>query len=304
MSDLQNPIYTDNDKAREHLEALRWPHGAECPHCGSVGNAAQLTGKSTRAGVYKCRGCRKPFSVTVGTLFERSHIPLCKWLLAVHLLSSSKKGMSSLQLSRMLGLTYKSTWFMTMRIREAMREGTDFEPMGGEGQFVEVDETYIGNKKGVKKAQGGWRHKNAVFALVERGGKVRSHHVPNVKASTLKPIIMKQISQDAILMTDEASQYKTVGKEFKAHKVVRHSLNEYVRGDAYTNTIEGYFSIFKRGMTGIYQHCSDQHLKRYLCEFDFRYNEREALGVNDAERAEKVLKGIEGKRLTYRRINA
>lgn len=302
-ANLQNPIYKNDDKARLHLEALRWPDGPICPHCGSVDNAAKLEGKSTRPGVHKCRGCRKPFSVTVGTLFERSHIPLSKWLLAVHLMSASKKGMSALQLSRMLGLTYKSAWFMAMRIREAMRDGSDFGPVGGGGEYVEVDETYIGNKKGVKRTRG-WRHKEAVMSLVERGGKVRSHHVPNVKADTLRPILMQQISKNAILMTDEASQYKKLGQEFKDHRVVQHSLYEYVRGNDYTNTIEGYFSIFKRGMKGVYQHCSSQHLKRYLSEFDFRYNEREALGVDDATRSDKALKGIEGKRLTYRRIGA
>lgn len=305
MSDLQNPIYNDDDKAREHLEALRWPDGAICPHCGVVGNAAQLGGKSTRKGVYKCRDCRKPFSVTVGTLFERSHISLSKWLLAVHLLSSSKKGMSAHQLHRMLGITYKTAWFMAHRIRESMKPSDDLPPLGGEGKTVEADETFIGRDKSIKpkgqKKGRGWAHKHKVFSLVERGGKVRSQHVPRVNADTLKPIMKAQLHEATRLMTDEASAYTLIGREYAEHGVVRHNIGEYVRGDNHTNTIEGYFSIFKRGMKGVYQHCGEQHLKRYLTEFDFRYNERD---ISDSERALVALKGIEGKRLTYRRINA
>lgn len=308
MCDLQNPIYNDDNKAREHLEALRWPHGAVCPHCGVIDNAVKLEGKSTRPGVYKCRDCSKPFSVTVGTLFERSHVPLSKWLLAVHLMSSSKKGISAHQLHRMLGVTYKTAWFMAHRIREAMAPSSP-EPLGGEGKTVEADETYIGGKeknkhaKDRKHAGRGAVGKEAVFSLVERGGKVRSTHVQHVTAATLRPILNEQIAAESRLMTDEARQYIPLGKDFSEHHAVCHSIGEYVRGEAHTNTIEGYFSIFKRGMTGVYQHCNSTHLKRYLAEYDFRYNHRSALGIEDAERADIALKGIEGKRLTYRRAN-
>lgn len=309
MSDLQNPIYQDDNKAREHLEALRWPHGPVCPHCGSVDNAAKLQGKSTRPGVHKCRDCSKPFSVTVGTLFERSHIPLSKWLLAVHLLSSSKKGMSAHQLHRMLGITYKSAWFMAHRIREAMAPSGNLPPLGGDGKTVEADETFHGglekNKHASKrKHQGrGPVGKEVVFSLVERGGKVRSHHVKHVTAETLRPILNEQLHSSTRFMTDEARQYIPLGKGFAEHHTVNHGIGEYVRGDAHTNTIEGYFSIFKRGMKGTYHHCSSEHLKRYLAEFDFRYNNRSGLGIEDADRAAAALKGIEGKRLTYRRTN-
>ncbi|MFH1158812.1 MAG: IS1595 family transposase [Pseudomonadota bacterium] len=305
MIDLQNPIYNDDNKAREHLENLRWAQGAVCPHCGTVGNSTLMKGKSTRPGVHKCKDCRKPFSVTVGTLFERSHISLSKWLLAVHLLSSSKKGMSSHQLHRMLGVTYKTAWFMSHRIREAMKP-INPSPLGGEGRTVEADETYVGgleknkHKKDRLKAGRGPVGKEAVFSLVERGGKVRSTHVPAVNAQTLRPIMNEQLHADTRLITDDASVYGPIGKDFSEHHSVAHSIGEYVRGDTYTNTIENYFSIFKRGIKGVYQHCSKEHLKRYLAEFDFRYNSRD---IEDWERANAALKGIEGKRLTYRRID-
>lgn len=310
MSELSNPIYHDETKAREHLEALRWPDGAICPHCGVVGNAAKLEGKTTRPGLYKCRDCRKPFSVTVGTVFERSKIPLSKWLLATHLLSSSKKGMSAHQIHRTLGITYKSAWFMTHRIREAMRPNNS-GPLGGGNKVVEIDETYVGGKeknkhrsKRTKGSQGG-ANKEAVVSLVERDGKVRSFHLPEVTAKTLKPILKAQIDKKSYLMTDEARVYSTKAmQDFAGHGSVNHSIEEYVRGTFWhTNTIENYFSILKRGIVGTYHHVSQQHLKRYLGEFDFRYNERKALGVDDAARARKVLQGIAGKRLTYRRID-
>lgn len=292
---LSDKVFHNETAARKHLEGLRWPDGVVCPFCGTKEAVKALGGKSMGEGWYHCGECRDKFTVRVGTLFERSKIPLHKWLLGFRLMASSKKGFSAHQLHRTLEITYKSAWFMAMRIREAMRDGVDFGPMGSDGGFVEADETYIGNKKGIEKTRG-WRHKNAVFALVERGGKVKGYHVPNVKADTLKPILLKHLSPKATLMTDQASQYITIGKEFDRHVVVQHDLKEYVRGDAYTNTIEGYFSIFKRGMKGIYQHCSEQHLKRYVSEFDFRYNNRK---MTDGERADIALKGIEGKRLTY-----
>jgi transposase-like protein len=302
-------IYHDDEAARTHFEAIRWPNGPECPHCGVVGEATELKGKSTRPGVYKCRACRKPFSATVGTLFERSKIPLCKWLMAVHLMTASKKGMSAHQLYRMLGFgSYRTAWFMAMRIRESMRElfPEARGPMGGEGKTVEIDETFVGGKERNKHASKrkhlgtGGIGKEAVFSLVERGGRVRSHHVANVTARTLRPILFAQVDRKSDLMSDEGPGVSAVGREFARHQTVNHGAGEYVRGDAHTNTIEGYFSIFKRGITGTYHHISAKHLKRYLAEFDFRYNEREALGVTDTERAVKAIEGVRGKRLTYR----
>lgn len=309
MTDLTNPIYQDEEAARKHFEASRWPHGPVCPHCGSVNNATELHGKTTRPGLYKCKDCEKPFTAMIGTLFERSHIPLHKWLLAVHLMTASKKGMSAHQLWRMLGFgSYRTAWFMAHRIRESFRELFPEEsgPLGGEGKTVEIDEAYIGgleknkhrNKR--KHAGGGAKGKEAVFALVERGGSVRTHHVPIVNAKTLRPILKAQLAEGGTLMSDEAEHSKVLGQEYGKHETVRHSTGEYVRGDAHTNTVEGYFSILKRGIIGTYHHVSPKHLKRYLAEFDFRYNERMALGVNDTERATKALKGVVGKRLTYR----
>lgn len=305
MSDLSNPIFTDDIKAREHLEAIRWPTGPYCAHCGETENVHRMQGETHQAGMLYCRSCRKKFTVTIGTIFERSHIPLSKWLLAFHLMCASKKGISAHQLHRMLGITYKSAWFMAHRIRESMRPGGDLPPLGGEGSTVEADETYVGglekNKHKSKRLNAGRGAvgKEAVFSLVERGGKVRSAHVPRVNAETLKPIMMEQIHAASRVMTDEAGQYRRVGRVFASHEVVCHSIGEYVRGDAHTNTIEGYFSIFKRGMKGTYQHCSEKHLKRYLSEFDFRYNNRIGLGIDDAERTLSAIRGAEGKRLTY-----
>lgn len=304
--DLTNPIFNDEDAARKHFEALRWPNGPTCPHCGVVDEATELKGKSTRPGLYKCRACQKPFTATIGTLYERSKIPLHKWLLATHLMAASKKGISAHQLWRMLGFgSYRTAWFMAHRIREGMREAKIDTPMGGEGKFVEADETYIGGKETNKHRSKrdskniGGMGKEIVFSLVEREGRVRSHHVPSVTAKTLRPILVAQVDAKTFLMTDDAGQYRHMNRDF-AHETVNHGAGEYVRGEAHTNTIEGYFSILKRGITGTFHHVSQQHLKRYLAEFDFRYNEREALGVTDAMRAAKAVKGIEGKRLMYR----
>jgi transposase-like protein len=300
-ADLQNPIFTDETKAREFLESVRWPNGPICPHCGAFENNHRLEGKSSRPGLWQCNSCHGQFSVTVGTVFERSKIKLNIWLLATHLLTSSKKGFSAHQLHRSLGVTYKTAWFMAHRIREAMRTG-GLAPMGGAGGVVEADETYISRKAG-RKVGRGVGHKRAVLSLVERGGSVRSFHIDRSNRENIVPIVRANIAAESKLATDEAPYYTKLGGEFAEHLTVNHAAEEYVRGEASTNTVEGYFSIFKRGMTGVYQHCSEKHLHRYLAEFDFRYSNRIALGVNDTARAAKALKGIEGKRLTYRRTS-
>jgi transposase-like protein len=269
---LTDPVFTDETKAREHLEAIRWPNGPYCPHCGETQRVYRLNGKSHRPGLLHCNACNDAFTVTVGTVMERSHVPLNKWVLAYRLMASSKKGFSAHQLHRTLGVTYKTAWFMAHRIREAMRQ-INPEPLGGEGKFVEADETFTGGKA-KNRAYGAPPPKEAVMTLIERGGKARSFHVPEVTATTLKPIIVDAIAKDSHFRTDESGVYWGVGEQFASHKTVVHSIGEYVRGDAHTNTTEGYFSIFKRGIYGTYHHVSQTHLKRYLCEFDFRYNER------------------------------
>jgi transposase-like protein len=307
MSDLSNPIFHDADKAREWLEARIWANGRFCPHCGTVGESTLMQGQSHRPGVYQCNACRQPFSVTVGTLYERSHIPLNKWLAATHLMMASKKGMSALQMSRMLGVSYKSTWFMCHRIRESLREHNP-DLLGGGGKVVEADETYIGGKEKNKhrgKRDGkniGGMGKEAVFGLVERGGKVRSVHMRvRVTGATLRPILKAQVDKASFLYTDEAGQYYHSRDDFAAHETVNHSIGEYVRGDVHSNTIESYFAILKRGVYGTFHHVSQQHLRRYLGEFDYRYNRRGSLGYSDADRMSESVKGIVGRRLTYRR---
>ena len=296
---LNNKIFQDATKAREWLEGLLWIGGRSCGYCGTLEASTPLKG---REGYYQCKACRKQFTVMVGTVFERSHIPLNKWLMAAFLLCASKKGVSAHQIHRMLGITYKSAWFMCHRLREAMKSG-ELPPMGGEGQHIEADETYIGNKPGYKVARS-THHKHAVYTLVERGGKARSFHVKSVTAAKLNEITQANVSLESTLNTDEALRYVRLGKSFKGgHQVVNHSKGQYGLGDHTTNSVEGFFSIFKRGMKGVYQHCSEQHLHRYLAEFDFRYSNRTALGVNDSERATEALKGIVGKRLTYRRTH-
>lgn len=297
--------FHDDDAAREYLESIRWPNGPVCPHCGSAGAHYRLHGtggkKGTmaRKGLLKCRDCRLQFSVTVGTVFERSKIPLSKWLFAAYLLCSSKKGMSAYQLHRTLGVTYKTAWFLAHRIRFAMADFAKAGPMGEGGKVVEVDETYIGRKPG-RKVQRGVGHKEAVFSLVERKGIVRSYHITGPMFAGIKQTLKENVSPEARLATDDARMYRRIAKQFAEHMVVNHSADEYVRGEAYTNTIEGFFSVFKRGMTGVYQHCGSQHLHRYLAEFDFRYNHRSALKIDDKQRTDDALKGIEGKRLTYK----
>jgi len=308
MCNLTDPIYTDAEKAREHLEKIRWPNGPICPHCGVENAATALQGKAHRPGLYKCKECRQQFSVTVGTVFEKSKIPLNKWIMASQLMASSKKGYSAHQLHRTIGVTYKTAWFMMHRLREAMKP-QKLEKMGSGGGIVEADETYIGTDKEKATAQrqamgrkprGGHGHKNAVFTLVERDGRVQSFHISGSMFDGVKKALQDQVSLDAALMTDEHKMYSVIGKSFAYHGVVNHSKKEYVRGIDYTNTVENFFSVFKRGMRGVYQHCGSQHLQRYLTEFDFRYNNRSANGIEDSERAELLLKGAEGRRLTYR----
>ncbi|MEQ1901650.1 MAG: IS1595 family transposase [Devosia sp.] len=302
MTDLTDPIFTDETKAREHFEATRWPDGAYCPFCGQSETVKKLGGKSMGPGWYHCSDCRRKFTALVGTVCERSHIPLTKWLMAMQLMCASKKGMSAHQLHRMLGVTYKSAWFMAHRIREAMRE-LHLTPLGGEGKTVEVDETYVGgkekNKHRNKRANptGGSGGKEIVFSLVERNGKVRSHHIADVSAKTLRPILEAQIDAASHVYSDTGGA--RVAAEFPNHGMVNHSIGEYVRGPVHSNTVEGYFATLKRGIIGTYHHVSQQHLKRYLGEFDFRYNERAALGVSDAERTQKAIAGTVGKRVTY-----
>jgi transposase-like protein len=309
-ANLQNPIFTNEEKAREALEAMRWPNGPVCPHCGSVSGLAKAQGKSARPGLWYCAACNDQFSATVGTVMERSKIPLTKWWLAMHLMGSSKKGVSAHQVHRSLGVTYKTAWFMCHRIREAMREGR-LEPMGGAGKIVEADETYFGDvpesKRKTKTTSGraftksGKRaHKRSIVSLVERGGNVRSFHVPVADGSSVAAIVNENIARETRLHTDESRLYTKVGANFASHETFNHGAKEYARGDVTTNSVEGYFSIFKRGMKGVYQHCGEKHLHRYLAEFDFRYNNRTALGVSDAERVAKIAQGIAGKRLTYR----
>ena len=299
---LSEPYFTDEQAAFDRLEAIIWQDGITCPHCGTIGKAAALAGVKdkkgrARIGLKKCYACRKQFTVRVGTVFESSHVPLHIWFQAAFLMCSSKKGISSNQLHRTLGVTLKTAWFMSHRLREAMRV-LKLEPMGGSGKTVEADETFVGGRA-KNRAYREPPPKEAVMALVERDGHVASFHVPNVTAQTLKPIIAEVLLTDTHFRTDESGVYWEIGERFESHRTVVHSAKEYVRGDVHTNTVEGYFSIFKRGIYGVYQHVSKHHLKRYLAEFDFRYNQRIALGIGDPERTEAALRGIVGKRLTY-----
>lgn len=298
--------FTDEAAAREHLESLQWPAGPVCPHCETLNRASRINGG--RPGLWFCNACRKQFSVTVGTVFERSKVPLHTWLYATHLLCASKKGISAHQMARMLGVTYKTAWFMAHRIREAMAPVPGSEPpLGGEGKIVEADEAYIGKKDGVRKRKGagGFGHKRTVLSLVERGGKIRSFKIGSGTKSEIVPAIVANVDPASTLHTDGAQAYKGLWA-VADHETVDHS-KEYVRkgkaGKVHTNTLEGFFSIFKRGMVGTYQHCGEQHLDRYLAEFDFRQNTRAKLGIDDATRADIALKGIAGKRLTYRRAD-
>jgi transposase-like protein len=296
---LSAPYFHNEEAAYKFIEARLWSDGAVCPHCGGIGNAGKLKGKSTRLGVWKCYSCRKPFTVKVGTIFESSHVKMHLWLQAIVLVAASKKGFSANQLHRTLGVTRETAWFMLHRIRLAMAN-TDASLMGEDGAVVEVDETYIGRVPGTKVRRGAG-HKEMVFALVERGKGVRAVHITGDKFDGIKAAMAKNMAPETVLHTDESNFYKSIGKCFADHQTVNHGAGEYSReGGITTNTVEGFFGVFKRGMKGVYQHCSSDHLHRYLSEFEFRYNNRSALGIEDGQRADQLLKGVVGKRLTYK----
>lgn len=306
-STLSLPHLQNERVAYAYVEARIWPEGPICPHCGCMGRIYAIKaneGAKVRMGLKKCGDCRKQFTVKVGTVFEASHVPLHLWLQAIVLICSSKKGISSNQLSRVLGVTLKTAWFMSHRIREAMTDdGSD--PIGGGGKTIEIDETFLGQQPTMFVSGVGWRKKRStsdmrkIVSLVERGGRARSMQVKSLRKEEITRAL-ESADRDSHLNTDMAHHYKRLGREFLSHQVVDHGHDEYVRGDAHTNTVEGMFSIFKRGMRGVYQHCEEKHLHRYLAEFDFRYSNRAKLGVDDAERSDRALKGISGKRLTYR----
>jgi len=315
MDTFSAPHFRNDDAARAYLERLRWPDGTVCPHCGVVGHSY----KTPTPGRYRCaeKECRKDFTVTVNTPMERSHIALHKWLQAFHLMCSSKKGVSAHQLHRTLAITYRSAWFMAHRIRECMRTG-GLSPLGGEGKVVEADETYYGKPdtpktktakgRAFRFAKRSPRNRRPILALVERGGNVRTFHVPVADKPSVTKIVRENIARESRLHTDESKLHVGSDQHFDAHKAVTHSKKEYVRYEpgetVHTNTAEGYFSIFKKGMRGIYQHCGEKHLHRYLAEYDFRYNHRSALGIEDGERAALAIKGADGKRLTYRNAHS
>ncbi len=318
MSDvLSHKRFWDEEEAYKWVEAHLWPNGPVCPRCGGLDRNTKLQGKSTRIGTYKCKDCRKPFTVKVGTIFEDSHIPMRMWLQAIALMCASKKGISSNQLHRMTGLTLKSAWFMSHRIREAMRTGGLMPQMGGAGGVVEIDETIYGraatHPKGRRRKDSritNSAHRNVILSLVERSGEVRSYHIEGSTVAQVIPIVIENVAREAQVMTDAAMLYKGMNRDgwFQSHDRVDHTKEEYVRYESgramiTTNTVEGYFALFKRGMRGVYQHCGEKHLHRYLAEFDFRYNTRSALGVEDEARTDKALAGITGKRLTYQSAN-
>src|SRR5258708_883923 len=301
---LSAPHFHDEAAAFKFVEDRVWPKGPVCPHCGAMERIGKLGGKSPRQGVYKCYDCRKPFTVRVGTIFEDSHVALKFWLQAIFLIASSKKGISSNQLHRTLGVTLKTAWFMSHRVREAMKDGHDDKLGGPETSgIVEADETYFGKTKGFGKGAHP-NKKQKVVALGARTGRVRSFHMPTITAETVKPVLQGQIEQNVRLMTDGAGLYEKIGKTFTTHQTVNHPPPQYPRGDVTTNTVEGFFGILKMGIGGVYQHVSPQHFHRYLSEFDFRYSNRKKLGIEDAERADILLQGVVGKRLTYQTVVA
>jgi transposase-like protein len=305
-SALSAPHFHNEEAAYAYVEARIWPEGPVCPHCGGVERIGKMGGKSTRIGAYKCYQCRKPFTVKIGTIFEASHVPMNVWLQAMYLIAGSKKGISSNQLHRTLGVTLKTAWFMSHRIREAMRSG-DLAPFGSGGGFVEVDETYIGRDKSIP-VRVGYQHKYKVLSLLDRDtGRTRMMVVDKVTVASVTPILQANIAREAHLLTDDAGQYRHMHRHFASHRTTAHTKGNYVdrlNPTIHTNTIEGSFSIFKRGMKGVYQHCAGKHLHRYLAEFEFRYCNREATGFNDTARADELLRGIVGRRLTYQRSHA
>ena len=306
MSHLSAPHFHNEEPAYAFVEARVWPNGPTCPKCGERERVSKMKGKSTRIGIYKCYKCRNPFTVKMGTIFESSHVKMHLWLQAIYLMCASKKGMSSNQLFRILGVTLKTAWYMSHRIREAMRSG-DLVPLGANGSIVESDETFIGKEPNVEKPKNArsFHHKMKVLSLVDRAtGRARSFVVNNTNKHEIVPILRSNISKEARVMTDEAPWHRLIRNDFAKHGTVDHSLGEYVNGSIHTNTVEGYFSIFKRGMKGVYQHCSKAHLHRYAAEFDFRYSTRNAVGIDDAVRTDLAVKGIVGRRLTYQTIGA
>lgn len=315
MSVLSAEYLHNEAAAYAYIEAHLWENGRPCPHCGVVDQSGALKGNTTRIGLYKCYACRKPFTVKVGTIFESSHIKLHIWLQAIFLISSSKKGISTNQLHRTLGVTLKSAWFLSHRIREAMASKGALPPIGGEGATVEVDETYIGTKDVIPTKRGdglpykfkrptGVASKRIVVSLVQRGGEVRSFHIARADKQTIAGIVVDNVARESRLMTDESKLYRGADAHVAEHHTINHGSKQYVRGEVHTNTVEGYFSVFKRGMRGTYQHCAGKHMHRYLAEFDFRYNNRASLDISDAARASKIVSGVVGKRLTYQRTKA
>ncbi len=306
MSYLSQPHFHNEEAAYAFVESRVWPNGPVCPHCGGTERNKLMGGASTRIGTYKCYDCRKPFTVKVGTIFESSHIPLRLWLQGIYLIAASKKGISANQLHRTLGITLKSAWFMGHRIREAMRDNST-DLLGGGGSIVEADETYMASKRGEKAIQGGG-HRSKVLSLVSREGRTRSFHVANLDKDNLKPILLAHIAKDTHLMTDGAGHYKKIGQEFDLHESTNHTQKEYAKDSkvkgvrTHSNTVESYFGILKRGISGIYHHVSEEHLQRYVDEFDFRFTNRKSMGVDDVQRADLLLKGVVGKRLTYETI--
>lgn len=311
MSTLSAPHFHDEAAAIAKLESIVWPDGPVCPHCGHEGESYEIKGVRTkpskkhpkgleRHGLRACKECRKQFTVKIGTLFEDSPIPVHKWWQAIHLLCSSKKGISSHQLHRTLQVTYKTAWFMAHRIREAMRTDGLAPPMGSGGSIVEVDATFIGRKKGIPVPPAGFRHKQVALTLIDRKGEARSFQIEDTRARNIVPIVKANIAKEARFVTDEAKVFVAPGRVFARHERLNHLREEWARGEFHTNTVEGYFSLFKRGMRGVYQHCSEKHLHRYLAEFDFRYNNRTAKGIDDAARTNRAVSGIKGKRLRYR----
>jgi transposase-like protein len=298
-SNLNAPHFADEDAAIAYVEARLWPDGPICPHCGTIGEASHSKGKTTRAGLWNCRACRKPFTVRIGSVFESSHVPMRIWLQAIYLICSSKKGISTRQLQRTLGGSMKTAWFLGHRIREMMKDSGGLDPLGGAGVIVEADETFITRSAKTRRPKDAPRRENRqVFSLVERGGLIRSMFLDH---NSVRSALWRHLDGESTLHSDGAASYRNMTVK---HHSVDHSKEEWVRKlpdgtKVHTNTLEGFFSVFKRGLIGVYQHIEEQHIDRYLAEFDFRYNNRQRLGIDDPARADRALVGAKGKRLTY-----